>query len=189
MTDHDMMETTLPAKWGTTQEHKVLNTPETNDEEERTALKTLLGHLARDNETDAMQCWREVLKDLMEDVAAEGRELQRKKQKLITKQRNETMEQMKTQKISNLFKAGTRGIQRAMGKEQVVTEMTALQSTHPDTALFLIPSGEREGAEARMHALCTLHVIATQIRTYKGLMWVTVTTHTQLTTLLEIAAN
>jgi hypothetical protein len=90
------------------------------------------------------------------------------------------------QKVANLFKPGSRMIQRAMGKDTAKTEMTGLQSTHPDTALFLVRSTDRALAPQRMDAECRSLSIRATIRSHRGLMWVTVDTHHQLSLLLSL---
>ncbi len=55
-----------------------------------------------------------------------GKQLQDTRKALIHSMTQERIDAMAIQKVENLFKPGTRMIQRAMGKDAVTSEMTGL---------------------------------------------------------------
>ena len=90
-------------------------------------------------------------------------------------------------KIADLFKPGSRGIKKAMGKDGAQAAMKGLISDHPDTAVFALASSHREAATTEILEWCRVHAADAVTRVHAGWVWVTVKEHVQLHSLLEMS--
>jgi hypothetical protein len=106
------------------------------------------------------------LRAYLERVLETGKQLQEAKRSLIHAMTHDRIEAIIKHKRATLFKPGSRMIQRAMGKDTATSEMTGMQTTHPDTVLFLVRSSHRPSAPQQMEEACKSLSIPATIRTH-----------------------
>ena len=105
----------------------------------------------------------------------------------LRKMNKERLQQVVKFKISELFRPGSRAIQKAMKKTHNNTPMTHLVTTHPDTVTFLLPSHSRLSMQADITAYLRTHLIKTTSHLHRGLLWVQLDQHHHLSDLIAQA--
>ena len=123
--------------------------------------------------------------DILKQLTQAATTRQQTRTKLLRNMQHEQIKHNTAHKIKQLFKPGTRAIQKAMGKPTVSTTMQTLATTHPDTIALLLHSSMRTTQLAMLNTFCQDNNIRHTTRDYNGFVWITTHQHAQLLTLIR----